>query len=100
MFHAMGSRNWTKHDVMEFEFPVRIRVAVRGDRDDWGNEQVRRWLVRNCGPKGSGVRPAHGTRDGRRCAYIHLPTVFHAAGLLLACPHLELVTEEYHGPLR
>jgi hypothetical protein len=88
-----------KHEVAEQRFPVRLTVLASANPNDWTNEQTNRWLRANLGDEGYHVAPAV-SMSGQKAFHIFLPTAFHAAALLLACPHLRLHSHIYEGPER
>lgn len=78
---------------------MRLTVHAGGTAHDWQNEQTRRWLLRHLGDDGYCTMPAH-SMSGEKVVHILLPTVYDAAALLLACPHLKLHMYVYQGPKR
>lgn len=99
MVLATSSKKPHRTEIADRQFPVRITVLASGSSGDWKNEQTRRWLVSNLGNHGYATSTAF-MWSGERAVHIHLPNVFVAASLLLACPHLQLHGERYEGPAR
>jgi hypothetical protein len=95
----MRSKKPHKTEVADRQFPVRLTVLAEGTVQDSQNERTSRWLRTNLGESGYHVAAAI-TWSGKRAVHIHLPTVYDAAALLLACPHLRLRSESYEGPPR
>ena len=95
----MGQKNPTKGEIIERTHCVRIRVEVDGGPRDWKNEEVRRWADRLCGQGGWGTSVST-SWSSSRTAHLHLPSLYVAQQLILACPHLRLVQSPYRGPWR
>ena len=96
----MGTKKPDRTTIIDRQFPVRIRVAVRGQRGDWHNEETRKALLRLAGEGHYGTTPSVLWSAEPRTVHLHLPNLYVAQALILACPHLELVGEEYTGPRR
>ena len=96
----MSSKKPDRTTIIDRQFPVRLRVAVRGARGDWHNEQTRAALLRIAGEGNFGTTPSVLWSAEPRTVHLHLPNLYVAQSLLLACPHLELIGEEYAGPWR
>ena len=96
----MGMNHKPDRDlVSDRRFPVRLTVLAHGSITDHANELTSHWLKRHLREGGYAVSRAD-TWSGRRVVHIHLMSVFDAAALLLACPHLQLHGEAYSGPVR
>ncbi len=95
----MGSKKPHRFETAEQRVPVRLTVFACGTPHDWQNEVTSRWLRQRLGDDGYQVRPAV-SFSGQRAVHILLPTVYDAAALLLACPHLRLHKHIYEGPER
>jgi hypothetical protein len=95
----MGNVKPHRHEVVDKQFPVRIRVKVGGGMRDWENEETARWLRQIAGEGNYGITPAV-LWSSQRAAHLHLPSLHAASSLVLACPHLRLVGEPCRGPMR
>ena len=96
----MGSKKPDRATIIDRQFPVRLRVALRGQRGDWHNEQTRLALLRIAGERHYGTTSSVLWSAEPRTVHLHLPNLYVAQSLLLACPHLKLIGEEYAGPWR
>ena len=95
----MGQRNATCHEILERTHCVRLRVAVGGTPYEWRNAEVRRWADRLAG-QGNWGTTVSTFWSSQRTAHLHLPSLYVAQQLVLACPHLVLVQSPYDGPTR
>ncbi|MEO0861570.1 MAG: hypothetical protein AAFY65_13220 [Pseudomonadota bacterium] len=94
----MGSRTPRRDDIEPHLYPVRLTIRLRGNRLDHQNRLTNAYLssVRH----GYYVQPARLPYSADRVAFIYLPNLKAATDLILACPHLELVADRYHGTHR
>ncbi len=94
----MGYKKPHKYDIARSALPVRLTIFVRGSRLDPQNRETNLYLSR--ARHGYHVDPAVLPWSGRRAVHIYLPNLKAAVDLMLACPHLELVSDRYEGPPR
>ncbi len=93
----MGSKSPRRFETAEQRVPVRLTVFASGTPHDWQNEVTSRWLRQRRGrrlPSQAGSQLLGPARSP------HPATVYDAAALLLACPHLRLHKHIYEGPER
>ena len=93
----MGFKKPSRADVAHHAFPVRLTIAVRGNRHDFHNVQINRFLRRARWPYF--ITP-HTALSGGRAAHLYLPSIGAAMEVLLHCPEIELLADPYAGPTR